>query len=299
MTPRHHVRVFAASAALLVVYGIGLYGYLRWTERQSAAAQHADALGSERAGTELAAQDATESAEYYEVTTRTGEVHVERVTGHDPSQVLLQVSERYGDGANLRHLAMVQGRARHAVQASTARWLPALFVFPLGLLFAAIRMQRRSREVERVWHAVRPLLSIDAATLLREQRLSPARLSDILRTLERRGFAKLVWDESSNRIYDERLALYHHALPFCPRCNAPSNLRVRADLGVLPSCPECFGTWDRAQLEPLTRGIAARLLSEPRSPQTSPHSGFSRGFFTFWAFVCPPIAIVHALRNPD
>jgi hypothetical protein len=241
--------------------------------------------------------DAQEAAEYYEVTTRTGDVYVERIVGNkDPAHVLIVVAKRYGEGASLRRLEPEQGRARIVSTTRLQPWLRALFLFPVGLLITGLYLRRRSDAAKRVWRLLAPTLCADAAFLQREAGLARWEVRDAARDLTKRGVAQLEFHALTERIFDKRLNNFYLPLNRCPQCKGQINLRVRADLNELPRCTACKQILDRAALEPLTARVAKKIRDEAPRPSRLT-ADFSLGWFAFWVLLWPPIAMLYALRT--
>ncbi len=285
MTASIHRSLLLAGGILLLLYAFALLRSPRLRELRAPAAPSAEQVSAEAEGV------------YYKITGKAGDVHVQHVSGHDPTEILTAATA-VGPDAQVERIEPAQAASLLATHTAKLPWGLLLLVLPISLCLAGRVARRRMQQAEAVWRYLQPTLSVDASAVLKGSGLDDQDLARIVQGMKRIGLADLCWDERSDRIFDRRLSAFTLDVPFCFRCNAAMNVRVPADLNRLPTCPVCLGIFDRGQLEAQTREIAARLSTGAgvvgaRGSEAAPH--FSVWRFALWALCFPPLAIVYAL----
>lgn len=233
----------------------------------------------------------------YMIVTAEGETHVLAVDSPDPAKVLVEASRRFEHVASIKRLDPGEAMRELRKQRHNHVWLLGLLVFPVSFLFVAARVRTRDRGLTRVLEAIAPTLTIDLATLERTTGLSPRQLQREVTRLRRFGLDELQWDPERGRVYDARLSAYNVTLQFCPHCNDPINVRVRADLASAPRCPNCMTVFDTSVLARMNQGLVERLLADSAARATTP--AFSWAAFALWTVVLPPAALALAWRAAD
>jgi hypothetical protein len=230
----------------------------------------------------------------YKVSTADGEVHLVAVESSDPARVLVEASQRFEHVASIQRIDPKEAMQILQDQRRGHLWILGLFVFPASFLFVATRVRKHEQAFDEVLAAIAPSLSEDIPALERATGIARDELRRQVERIRQRGLADLRWDEERSRVYDARLSAYNVVLQFCPHCNDPVNLRIRADLAGAPRCPNCMTVLDTSVLAGMNQSLVERLLADSATTATSPP--FPVGAFALWTVVFPPAAILVALR---
>jgi hypothetical protein len=280
----------AGGVALVLLYGAAWAMLMVRTDGTPA-------LGDAAPMKQDAAADGAPSVTY-RVHTPDGEEHLLTVPAADSALVLQEASERFGEVSGITRLPPRQVHtARQLAAKRSGGFYPLmglLFIFPLAMFWAAARLRKRERELLSVWSALSPGLSGQVPALARATGLTPAQVLRHVREINEMGWADLTYHPEQQRIVDARLEQYGLTIPFCPLCNEPAAMRVRADLVNVPQCPECMSEYPRDQLEKLVLDTAGQLRRSPDEGRLG--RDFSPALFATFTLIFPPLAILHALR---
>jgi hypothetical protein len=280
--------LIVSGALLFVLYALG-WGGLLWMGRTA-----------ERDVPPAAEAPADTPQLDYRVTDAEGQEHLLRVSSSDPSQLLMEVSRRFGDGASVQRLEPREAaQARQEASGVSHLWVGLLLVLPLSLILAGVRMRRREHELFEVWKALKPTLSLPLRQLLQRTGQSEGVLKENLVRLSQRGWADLQYHPETGRVFDARLSAYSLSLSYCPQCNEPANARMLADLNNIPICPGCMNAYDASFLEAQKKDLVERLVAESsRRMQGHPMDGdFSLGRYALLVLLFPPFALSYALTR--
>jgi hypothetical protein len=262
---------------------------VRWRAAQEGLLTSANTRGDRGATSDAVA--------FYQVTTAAGEAHVEQVSAADPAAILARAAA-FGPGATVQRIDARQAHELTAGKQVALSWLGLLFVLPAGLLGAGVLARRRVAHAEAVLGVLRKQPSQGADEVMAAVGIPRAELERVVASLRRRKVMALNWDPKTDRIFDTRLSRYNITLPFCPRCNSQLNLHVKADLNVLPSCPDCLAPVDRFQLRAQVSELVERLRHDAAAVAAIEPS-FSLVRFALWTLAFPPMAAWYALSTTD
>jgi hypothetical protein len=231
----------------------------------------------------------------YKVVTEDGAVHLIAVDSPDPARPLTEAMERFEKVVSIRRIDPTEAMTVLREQRRSHLWVLILFVFPVTFLLLAARIKARAERLAQVLEAIAPTLSVDIESLARTTGLTRGRLRADVGRLRQFGLDELQWDEARGRIYDARLSAYNLTLQFCPHCNDPIHVRVRADLTSVGRCPNCMTVFDTAALARMNEDLVERLLADSATRASPP--SFSFAAFALCTLVLPPAALLLAWRS--